>query len=167
MEQLMVHHLVILMSSLPIHQCCLFLIQRKNDRQKDTAKSILAKGNFVIHIVSEAYLDKINKTAASLPGDESEITLASLTLAPSTHISTPGIEEAKVRYECVMEQHLPLSSDGRVTTDFFIAKVQTMHIAKEVYDDGKIVYEELAAMSRLAGNDYAEIGDITTIKRPN
>lgn len=142
-------------------------IQRKNDRQKDTAKNILAKGNFVIHIVSKDYVEKINQTAASLAEDESEITLASLTLAPSTHISTPGIEEAKVRYECVMEQHLPLGSDGQVTTDFFIAKVQTVHIAEEVYDDGKIVYEELAAMSRLAGNDYAEIGDITTIKRPD
>lgn len=142
-------------------------IQRKNGKQKDTAQNILTKGNCVIHIVSEDYLDKINKTAASLPQDESEITLANLTLSSSTHISTPGIEEAKVRYECVIEKHLPLGSDGDITTDFFIAKVKTIHIAEEVYDDGKIIYDELAAMSRLAGNDYAEVGDITTIKRPD
>src|SRR5699024_10146730 len=98
---------------------------------------------------------------------ESEITLANLTLAPSTHISTPGIEEAKVRYECVMEQHLTLGSDGQVTTDFFIVKVQTMNIAEEVYDDEINVQEELEAISHVAGNDYAEIGDITTIKRPD
>src|SRR5699024_12478892 len=49
-------------------------IQRKNDRQKDTAKNILAKGNFVIHIVSKDYVEKINQTAASLAEDESEIT---------------------------------------------------------------------------------------------
>src|SRR5699024_7443113 len=142
-------------------------IQRKNDRQKDTAKNILAKGNFVIHIVSKEYVKKINQTAASLTEDKSEITLASITLDPSTHISTTGIEEDKEINECVKEQHLSIVSDGQVTTDFFIAKVQIMHIAEEVYDDGKIVYEELAAMSRLAGNDYGEIGDITSIKRPD
>src|SRR5699024_1332182 len=142
-------------------------IQRKNGGQKDTAKNIISKDNFVIHIVSEAYLEKINKTAASLPGDESEITLANLTLVPSIHISTPGVEEAKVRYECVVEKHIPLGSDGDFTTDFFIAKVKMMHIAEAVYDEGKIIYNKLGAMSRLAGNDYATIGDITTIKRPD
>lgn len=141
-------------------------IQRKSGKQKDTARNILSKGNFVIHIVSKDYLEKINETAASLSEEESEIDLANLSLTPSTYISTPGIEEAKVRYECVLEKHLPLGADESVSTDFFIAKVKTIHIAEEVYDEGKIIYDELAAISRLAGNDYAEIGDITTIKRP-
>lgn len=142
-------------------------IQRKNGEQKDTAKNILTQENFVVHIVSEPYLTQINETAASLPSGESEITLAQLTPVLSEEITTPGIKEAKVRYECVLEKHLPLGEEGNTSTDFFIGKIKCIHIDEEVYEDGKINYDALQAMSRLAGNDYAQVGPITRIQRPD
>lgn len=95
--------LVILMLLQQIHQCCLYRFNEKNGEQKDTAKNILTQENFVVHIVSDPYLTQINETAASLPPGESEITLAQLTSVLSEEITTPGIKEAKVRYECVLE----------------------------------------------------------------
>lgn len=142
-------------------------VQRKKGQQKDTARNILAKGNFVIHIVSEPFLEKINQTAASLPPDASEIDLAQLTRVSSKEISTPGVKEAKVRYECRLEKHIPLGADDDISTDLFIGKIVCIHLDETIYDEGKIIYDELQAMSRLAGNDYAEIGAITTIKRPD
>lgn len=142
-------------------------VQRKNGEPKDTARNMLAKGNFVIHIVSKPFLEKINQTAAFLRPNESEIELAQLTTISSKEISTPGIKEAKVRYECILEQHVPLGTDDQISTDFFIGKIVCMHVDKAIYDDGKINYDELQAISRLAGNDYAEIGSITTIRRPD
>jgi len=142
-------------------------VQRKNGIQKDTTKNILTKKDFVIHIVSKPYLEQMNKTAASLQPDESELTLAGLITTPSKYITTPGVEEAKVRFECVLEKHIPLGSSDTVSTDFFIAKIVCIHVDETVYDDGKIIYDELQAISRLAGNDYAEIGPITEILRPD
>lgn len=142
-------------------------VQRKNGIQKDSARNILHQENFVIHIVSKSYLEKINQTAASLAADESELTLANLTTVSSQKITTPGVEEAKVRYECVLEKHLELGEGDEVSTDFFIGKIVCIHVNEEVYDDGKIIYDELQAISRLAGTDYAEIGPITTIPRPD
>lgn len=142
-------------------------VQRKNGVQKDSARNILHQENFVIHIVSKSYLEKINQTAASLAADESELTLANLTTVSSQKITTPGVEEAKVRYECVLEKHLELGEGDEVSTDFFIGKIVCIHVDEEVYDDGKIIYDELQAISRLAGTDYAEIGPITTIPRPD
>lgn len=141
-------------------------VNRKNGVQKDTARNIVEQKQYVIHIVDEDNVEQINKTAASLPADESEINQAELTLAPSEVIQTPGIKEAKVRLECVLEKHIELGEDGETATDFIIGKIVRIHLDPSIYNDGKIIYDELKAVSRLAGNDYAKMGDVFTIKRP-
>src|SRR3954465_15989793 len=65
-------------------------IQRSSGRQKDTVRNIFESKEFVVHIVDEQNVDKINKTAANLPPDESEIDLANLTPGKSAKISVPG-----------------------------------------------------------------------------
>jgi flavin reductase (DIM6/NTAB) family NADH-FMN oxidoreductase RutF len=137
-------------------------IQRSAGQQKDTARNILETKEFVIHIVDEENVNKINETAASLPPDESEIDLAKLSPVPSTEISVPGVKESKVRMECILEQALEIGG----TTDLIIGRIVQYHIDEAIYDQGKIDPSALAAVSRLAGNDYAKIGDIFTIKRP-
>lgn len=142
-------------------------IQRPNGRVKDTARNIKAKKEFVVHIVDTDNVDKINETAASLPPEESEITKAGLTLVESKIISVPGIKEAKIRFECVLEQALELGGgDDQPGCDLIIAKVVQFHIEETLYEDGRIDPHALSAVSRLAGNDYAKIGDIFTIERP-
>ncbi|RXJ02473.1 flavin reductase family protein [Anaerobacillus alkaliphilus] len=137
-------------------------IQRGGDRQKDTARNILAKKEFVVHIVDEDNVEKVNMTAASLPPDESEIELSGLTPISSTKISVPGVKEAKIRMECVLEQSLELGGN----CDFIIGRVVQFYFSDEIYQDGKINPHSLRAVSRLAGNDYAKIGEIFTLERP-
>jgi hypothetical protein len=43
----------------------------------------------------------------------------------------------------------------------------TFHIESELYEKGRIDARGLAAVSRLAGNHYAKIGEIFEIERPN
>src|SRR5699024_5389230 len=163
----MVRHLVTLMLLQLIQQCYLYQCNGKNGIQwysERYNKEYISKGKLChSHIVSKPYLEQMNKTAASLRPDESELTLAELTTIPSKQISTPGVKEAKVRYECVLEKHILLVLDDTISTDFFIAKNVCIHVDEAVYDEGKIIYDELQAMSRLAG----EIGAITTIQRPD
>ena len=83
-------------------------IQRSGGKQKDTARNILESKEFVVHIVDEQNVEKINKTAASLPPDQSEIELAKLTPVESVKISVPGVKEAKIRMECTLEHSLEL-----------------------------------------------------------
>jgi len=141
-------------------------IQRSKGKQKDTARNILNNSECVVHIVSEQYVEKINKTAASLPPDESELELAGLTPTESVKISVPGVKEAKIRMECVIEQSLELGDVNSPGCDFFVGKIVQYHIDKIIYDQGNINPRELAAVSRLAGADYATIGDIFEIERP-
>lgn len=141
-------------------------IQRKNGNMKDTARNAQVKKQFVIHIVDESTVAEINKTAANVPSDESEIDLTSLTLVNSTVVDVPAVAECKVRFECELVQAIELGENGQVGCDLVIGRVVAYHIAEEIYEDGKINPDKLQAISRLAGNDYAKIGEIFTMERP-
>lgn len=140
-------------------------IQRPGDQRKDTARNIYDNDQFVVHIVDEDNVRKINETAASLPASESEIELANLTLVPSETISVPGVKEAKIRMECRLVQAIPLGGEGP-GSDLFIGEVIQFHVDEAIYEDGRIDPRGLNAVSRLAGTNYAKIGDIFSIERP-
>ena len=105
-------------------------------------------------------MEKINETAANLPSDQSEVTAANLTAVPSEKITVPGIKESKIRMECTLEHVLQLGDSDSPSCELIIGKIVQFHIKKDIYEDGKIDPRKLAAVSRLAGNDYAKIGEI-------
>lgn len=140
-------------------------IQRPEGELKDTARNIYGNGEFVVHIVDSENVAKINETAASLPPSESEVESANLTLIPSAVISVPGINESKVRMECRLVQAIPLGGDGP-GSDLFIGEVICFHVDEAIYENGRIDPRGLDAVSRLAGANYAAIGEIFSIERP-
>src|SRR5690625_5289414 len=139
---------------------------RKGGLHIETARSMAEEGMFVVHMVDEENVKGINEAAASLPADESEINIADLTLEESDLIKVPGIKEAKVRFECRIEQIIELPGEQTIGSDLIIGKIINFHIANEVYDDGRINQEKLAAVSRLAGANYAKVGETFSIERP-
>lgn len=142
-------------------------IQRRQGERKDTSRNAIAKGEFVVHISDESYIDQINQTAAALPPDESEVVLAGLTSVTSVKVAVPGIAEANIRMECVLEQAIPLGgTEGAPSADLLIGRVVHFHIANDLYDKGHIDAQKLRPVSRLAGNSYAKLGDHFELERP-
>ena len=143
-------------------------IQRQQGKQKDTARNILAGKEFVVHIVDEQNVEKVNETAASLPADQSEISLANLTLVDSDKVNIPGVKEAKVRFECSLEHSIELGGvSDQPGADLIIGKILQYHIDETIiFDDKKIDPDKLQAVSRLAGINYAKVGEVFPIERP-
>lgn len=141
-------------------------IQRSEGKQKDTARNIMETKEFVIHIVDVENIGKVNQTAASLPPHESEIHLAKLTPVESENISVRGVREAKIRFECTLEQRIELGGEESIGCDLIIGKVVRYHIDPAIYKNGHIDPKGLGAVSRLAGTNYAKIGEIFSIDRP-
>ncbi|MFZ7942876.1 flavin reductase family protein [Neobacillus sp. 19] len=141
-------------------------IQRAQGRQKDTARNIIETKEFVVHIVDDHNVEKVNKTAASLPPEQSEIELAKLTPENSVKVSVPGVKEAKIRMECRLEHSLELGGSDSSGCDLIIGRIVQFHIDESIYEKGRIDPTGLAAVSRLAGNYYAKIGEIFEIERP-
>lgn len=142
-------------------------IQRRNGEMKDTARNILRDKEFVVHGVDVENVKEINETAASLPSSESEISLTKLTLVESDLVKVPGVIESKVRMECRLEKAIPLGDEDHIGADLIIGRILKYHIDESVYEDGRINPDKLEPMSRLAGINYARIGEIISMERPD
>lgn len=144
-------------------------IQRKKGIRKDTSRNAIARGEFVVHIADEGYVGQLNATAASLPPEESEVALAGLTAVPSERISVPGIAEAKVRLECVLEQAIPLGGTAEApTVDMLIGRVVRYHLDDAIADERyHIDAAALQPVSRLAGASYSKLGELFEVERPS
>lgn len=143
-------------------------VQRKNGERKDTSRNAITNGAFVVHISDESYIEQINVTAANLPPEESEVTLAGLTPIASEKIDVPGIAEARIRMECVLEQAVPLGgAEGSPACDLLIGRIVCFHIDEALYENGHIDPLALKPVSRLAGTSYAKLGEIFGIDRPD
>ncbi|MGG1574620.1 flavin reductase family protein [Fictibacillus sp. NRS-1165] len=142
-------------------------VQRVNGQLKDTARNVMDAGEFVVHISDENYIESINQTAASLPPDESEVELAGLTPIKSTKVAVPGLKEASIRLECVLEQAIPLGGNSEnPVCDLLIGEVVCYHIKEDLYNEGRIDAAGLKPVSRLAGSSYSKLGEIFTLERP-
>ncbi|MDR6883345.1 flavin reductase family protein [Bacillus sp. 3255] len=142
-------------------------VQRKQGERKDTSRNAIEKGEFVVHISDESYIGQINQAAAPLPPDQSEVAATGLTPVASVKIAVPGIAEANIRMECVLEQAIPLGgTEGTPTADLLIGRVVQFHIADRLYDGGHINARELKPVSRLAGSFYAKLGEQFVMERP-
>lgn len=137
-------------------------VARRAGEMKDTAKNVSDTKEFVVHLVDESNVTQINETAATLSPDVDELELNGLETTSSTVVNVPGIVKAKVRMECQLAHQIELEGNA----DLLIGKVVYFHFNDEIYEAGKINAEKLGAISRLAGNDYAKVGEVFTIVRP-
>ncbi|WP_019638746.1 flavin reductase family protein [Paenibacillus fonticola] len=142
-------------------------VQRRNGRMKDTARNAIDRRELVVHIVDEKMAAAVNETAANLPPEESELALTGLTTIASEVIAVPGIREAKVRMECVLDKSVTLGgTEDSPTTDLLIARVVRFIVDEEIYEQGRIDPVKLNPVSRLAGSAYASLGKMFEIERP-
>lgn len=142
-------------------------VQRKQGVRKDTARNAMDIGAFVVHIVDESNVHAANQAAAGLPPHVSEVDIAGLTPVTSEAIAVPGIMEARIRMECVLEKSMSLGgSEEAPACDLLIGRVVRFHFAEDVYDQGYVLADKLQPVSRLAGNHYATLGEQFALERP-
>ncbi|MCD8787780.1 flavin reductase family protein [Mammaliicoccus sciuri] len=141
-------------------------VQRVNGEMKDTARNIVQNKEAVVHIVDTDNVRDANQTAALLSHEESELERTNFETVDSVEVSVKGLKQSKVRFEAVLYDDIVIEKDGQPISDLLLLEVKYYHFDERIYNDGYINKEELNAVSRLAGNDYAEIGHTFTIERP-
>lgn len=141
-------------------------VQRVNGEMKDTARNIIQNKESVVHIVDTDNVRDANQTAALLSHEESELERTNFETVDSVEVSVKGLKQSKVRFEAVLYDDIVIEKDGQPISDLLLLEVKYYHFDERIYNDGYINKEELNVVSRLAGNDYAEIGHTFTIERP-
>lgn len=141
-------------------------VQRVNGEPKDTARNILQNKEAVVHIVDTDNVEDANQTAALLGPNESEMDRTEFETVNSVEVSVPGLKQSKVRFEAVLKEDVVIKNGDQPVSDLLLLEIKYYHFDEAIYDNGYIIKDELGAVSRLAGNDYAEIGKTFTIERP-
>ncbi len=142
-------------------------VQRAGGKSKDTARNIIENKEAVIQVVDTDNVERANLTSTPLAPDESELDISGFTAVASKIVKVPGVNESKVRFETELyDSTVIYNEDNLPTTDVLLLKVKHYHIDEGIYQDGYVHPLKLGAVSRLAGNDYAEIGRLFTVERP-
>lgn len=144
-------------------------VNRKEGEMKDTARNILTTKEAVVHVVTEDNVANANQTAAMLPPDESELDHTTFTTTDSEMVSVPSLNESSIRFEAKLYQHIEIKNNrNENTSDLLLLEIQKMVIDEAIYhlENGHIDAENVKPVSRLAGNDYARLGETFTIERP-
>ncbi|WBL13019.1 flavin reductase family protein [Sutcliffiella sp. NC1] len=121
--------------------------------KKDTLINIEETKEFVIHVVSEEIVEKMNVTATSFTPEIDEFTEANFTKEKSVIVKPPRIKESKVQLECKLHEALHFG-EGPGSGSLVIGKVVMVHIDDDLYYDGKINTQKLNPVGRMAGHMY-------------
>jgi len=134
--------------------------------KKDTLRNIEATGEYVVNIVSEAFVEQMNRTSADVPPDEDEFLLSGLTPAESAVIKPKRVLESPISFECRLTRIVPAGNDGPGGGSLIIGEVVMAHIREDVISNFRINLEKVKPLGRLAGNFYCRVTDLFELNRP-
>ncbi|MCZ2493527.1 flavin reductase family protein [Dellaglioa carnosa] len=142
--------------------------RRKDGVMKHTAANIIKTKQAVVQLPTRELMEFVNQSAASFGSDESEVSELGLETVTSNLVSVPGIAGVKARFEVVLNQHVPIMDDGEIISDLFILEVVYFHIEDDILDQDKMYIDakKLNPVARLAGPEYANIGEKYKLIRP-
>jgi flavin reductase (DIM6/NTAB) family NADH-FMN oxidoreductase RutF len=144
----------------------MFSTARSNNSNKDTLNNVLATKQFVVNMVTEDLVEQMNTTAQSVSSDVDEFILANVTPIDSIKIKPKRVKESIISFECELVHHYFIENQDNGGACVVIGRIVMMHFDDEVLlDNYKINLENYKPVSRLAGSNYAKIGEIFTIKR--
>jgi flavin reductase (DIM6/NTAB) family NADH-FMN oxidoreductase RutF len=144
----------------------MFSVGRGNNINKDTLNNVLNTKQFVVNMVTEALAEKMNLTAQSVPSHVDEFALAHIDSIPSIKVKALRVKESPITFECELVHHYFLEDHKNGGACIIIGRIVMMHFDESVLmDNYKINLENYKPIARLAGSNYAKIGEIFSVKR--
>ncbi len=132
---------------------------------KDTLNNIRDTEEFAVNIVSEDFAEQMVSTSTDFKPEVNEFEVSGLTPEPCQKIASPKVAEAKISFECKLNQIVPVGNEGPGGGFVVIGTIILFHIDDDVYEDGYINLEKLRPIGRLAGNMYTRTTDKLEIIR--
>lgn len=146
---------------------CFTVMRRGTDGQKkDTLRNIEATREFVVNVVSESIVERMNVTAGEFAPDVDEFVQSGLTPAESVVVRPPRVKESLVNLECKLTQIVEIGGDEAGAGALIIGEVVQVHVDDAIHFDGKIDTAGLKPVGRMAGAQYVRVTDTFELIRP-
>jgi flavin reductase (DIM6/NTAB) family NADH-FMN oxidoreductase RutF len=132
---------------------------------KDTLRNIMATREFVVNIVSEEFVERMNATAATVGPEVDEFALSGLTPIASDLIKPARVAESHVQMECRLLQIVQVS-DKPGGGSLVLGEVKRFHVDQDLIENFRIDPDKLRAVGRMAGSTYVRTTDRFDLERP-
>lgn len=139
-------------------------VGQRRGQPKDTLRNARETGEFVINIVDEDLAAAMNITSGEWAYDVNEFDRAGLATAPSIDVKPPRVAAAPIALECKVTQIVPVQD---TTYTLILGRVLRFHIrAGLLRPNGQIDATRLKPVARLSGDEYATLGRVFEMQRP-
>lgn len=145
-------------------------IGKKGDNtQKDTLINVKKKKKLIIHIAPHSLAQEVTDSAAPLSYGESEVTKNNLQLTPFDKFPLPRLVDAPVAFACSLYE---VKEIGDAPQSLLFAKIEHIYtndsiVTKDTKGRLKIDASSVTPLCRLGANEYAQLGKVFTLERPN
>jgi flavin reductase (DIM6/NTAB) family NADH-FMN oxidoreductase RutF len=134
---------------------------------KDSLANIEATGEFVVNFATWSLRAAVNASSIGAPHGFDEFAHAGLTKAPALTVRPFRVAESPVHLECVLSQLVALESpDPDQPNRMVIGRVTGVHVADELFVEGKVDPHRLDAIARLGYDQYARVTEVFAMTRP-
>lgn len=141
------------------------LLHDNDGADKDTATNIKATKEFVINLVREDDIEKMNLSCVDAPRAVSEIDYAGISTSPAAEVAPPLISTAPVSFECRLWDALDIGTRQTVV----IGEVIVTHVHDEFIADVNRLHLDTPAMNlvgRIHGpGNYVRVTDTFNVPR--
>jgi len=138
-----------------------FSVGQRGGVYKDTARNILLNEDYVVHIADRPLIGAVHESAVEHPPEVSEVELQNLSTEPSLHVRPPRIVAAPIAMECRLRQCLEF---GETRSRLIVGEIVAFHFRDGLKQGGKIDTKVLDPIGRLAGPNYATLGEIVAMR---
>jgi flavin reductase (DIM6/NTAB) family NADH-FMN oxidoreductase RutF len=144
-------------------------IGKKSDgAAKDTRCNIIERGAFVVHIAHADQAHLVSESSVELPANDSELRRLQLPTVPFGAHPVPRLRDCRIAFACELYQVVEL---GPLPQALIIGRINSVYIDDAIAtedDKGRLHIDiaQLNPLSRLGGDQYAELGAILDIPRP-
>lgn len=141
----------------------------RDNTTKHTLENIMEVPEVVINIVDYNMVQQVSLSSCEYPKDINEFEKSGFTQEKATMVSPPMVKESKVKFECKVNQIIPLGTEGGAG-NLVVAEVLMMHIDDSILNaDKQIDQTKLDLVARLGANWYtrANASTIFEVEKPN
>jgi flavin reductase (DIM6/NTAB) family NADH-FMN oxidoreductase RutF len=145
--------------------CFAPMVRGSDGQQKDTLRNVQETGEFVVNIVSEDFVEKMNICSAEFPPDVDEWEKSGLTPVTSECVKPARVQESRFHMECKLVDVVSVSKQP-LGGSLVLGEVLRFHVADELFEDYRIAADKLRAVGRMGGPTYARTTDRFDLERP-
>ncbi|MES2765765.1 MAG: flavin reductase family protein [Bacteroidota bacterium] len=127
----------------------------RTGKPKDTFLNLMETGECTISMVTYSMTEQVNLASCEYEKGTDEFLKSNLTKRESELVKPPSVAESPFVLECKLMQHIPLFHDEGGNGNMILLRILKLHIADEVYTDGKIDPRKLDLVARMGYNWYS------------